>query len=282
MSAPPVELGLGLLAELSVEAGVVLGVAQLLAWRIPRADQRHRLRAVALASIPVLAAIELGVDAPRLEGPGWVLGVWLAGVLAVLTPRLVSLAQLAVASSRARPGPEGSLVSDRVQVPLTWGVLRPLILLPEAAAGWSRSELDFALAHERAHIRRGDWAVQTLTELLCALMWFHPSVWWTRKELLLEAELAADRQVLDGGAQPTRYARHLLERFEGARAPLAATPGGRPSQLGARVRATLAPAGRPRTSALLFVLFPVLLGLSWLSPLPEAPPPTCEPTLEFR
>ena len=278
MSAPPVQVGLGLLAELSLEAGVVLGLAQLLATRLPRAEQRHRLRAAALLSLPALALLEVGVQSPRLEGPAWLLALWGAGVLACLGPLVFSLLRLARLSDRARPGPDGCWISEEIRVPLTWGLLRPLVLLPPSAESWPRAELDFAVAHERAHVRRRDWAVQLACELVCALLWFHPFAWWVRRELLLDAELAADRQVLDGGVQPTRYARHLLERFEGARVPVAATPGGRPSQLGARVRASLAPAGTRRGGLLTLLLLPVLLGLGWLSPLPEAPPPDCNPT----
>lgn len=277
MSAPGVELSLGLLVETSLEAAIWLGVVQAVATRVPRAAQRHRLRAVGLLTLPVLAwATHLG--APRLEGDSTWLMLWAGGVLACLAPLAVSLIRLAVATHRTRPGPDGSRLSSAIRVPLTWGLIRPVVLLPESASAWPASELQLALAHERAHIARRDWAVQLATEGICALLWFHPLVWWVRRDLLLDAELAADQRVLGAGVVPKRYARHLVDRFEGAQAPHAATPAGRPSQLGARIHAALAPAGAPRSSALLLLLVPVLVGLAWAHPLPDAPPPACNPT----
>ncbi|MCP4803921.1 MAG: M56 family metallopeptidase [Proteobacteria bacterium] len=232
-----------------------------------------------MLALPVLAGLSLAGIAPVVEGPSWLLAVWAAGVIACVGPLFVSLLRLTWASSKSVPGPDGARLSDAIQMPLTWGVVRPVVLLPTTASGWPRAEVEMALAHEQAHIARRDWAVQFATELICSMLWFHPFAWWVRRDLLLDAELAADQRVLDRGVAPARYARNLLDRFEGAHPPVAATPGGRPSQLGARIRAALAGSEGPRRGALVLVLLPVLLGLGFFSPLPEAPAPTCNPTL---
>jgi beta-lactamase regulating signal transducer with metallopeptidase domain len=59
---------------------------------------------------------------------------------------------------------------------VTWGVIRPKIVLPADAATWRRARLDVVLAHEIAHITRGDWVVQIVAEVCKAIYWFNSLV----------------------------------------------------------------------------------------------------------
>ena len=286
MSAPLAPEVLGLLAEVSLEGSLVLLLGQALASRLDAPEQRHRVRALSLAALPVLALIELGWGGrPVLGLAEPLLAIWAVGMLVVGARLALSLVALVRATIGARRGPEGLLYSPDVAVPLTWGALRPVALMPLSSLAWTRQERQLAALHERAHILRGDWLVQVGTQLVAVVFWFHPLLWWTRRGLLLDAELAADRRVLEDGAVPTAYARHLLERCAELRSGVAATASSGPSQLGVRVRALLEPgvaSARSGPALGLTALFALglLLAAGKLSPLPDPPPPDCRPDLE--
>ena len=66
------------------------------------------------------------------------------------------------------------LVSDELSSPVSWGVMRPVILLDEHAAADSR-QAEAIIAHELAHVARFDWAKLILGRAATALFWFNPS-----------------------------------------------------------------------------------------------------------
>ena len=102
-------------------------------------------------------------------------------------------------------------LSDRVTIPMMWGFLRPVILLPIGADDWQTERLRAVLCHELAHIKRWDWGLQMIAQVVCAAYWFNPFVWFAARWLRIEAEQACDDQVLNAGYQPTDYAQHLLD-----------------------------------------------------------------------
>src|SRR5262245_20394499 len=70
------------------------------------------------------------------------------------------------------------LFSDQHVSPMTWGVWNPTILLPSAAAQWSEERRRLVLAHELAHVKRGDGALQIFVQIVCSVYWFNPLVWY--------------------------------------------------------------------------------------------------------
>ncbi len=96
-------------------------------------------------------------------------------------------------------------------VPLTWGLLRPTLLLPPTFLEWPQERRRMVVLHELAHIQRADWLLQMLAQITCALYWFHPLVWWTAHRLHAESERACDDTVLLTGVAPLAYAETLLE-----------------------------------------------------------------------
>ena len=82
-------------------------------------------------------------------------------------------------------------VSAEVVGPVTFGFLRPVILLPEAC-------LDNAsiACHELVHVRRHDWLFTVVEECILSLFWFHPAMWWMIAEIQLAREEAVDREVV--------------------------------------------------------------------------------------
>ncbi len=93
---------------------------------------------------------------------------------------------------------------------MTWGFLRPVILLPKDSVFWPKDRLEAVLLHELAHVRRYDSLSQWLTFIVCALYWFHPGVWRSARIVRSKAELAADDAVLASGVKPSVYAAVLL------------------------------------------------------------------------
>lgn len=101
--------------------------------------------------------------------------------------------------------------SPNIHVPVTFGFVRPTILLPESAREWPGDRFRAVLLHEGAHIRRGDWAWLIFAELVRDVYWFNPLVHWAAIRLKLESELAADDAVLQTGLSGPEYASMLVD-----------------------------------------------------------------------
>jgi len=96
-------------------------------------------------------------------------------------------------------------------MPLTWGIFRPVIVLPSDATDWPEDRRRIVLSHELAHIARNDWLLQICAELTRAIYWFHPLVWLAAAQLRQESERACDDAVLLSGIAPSHYASQLLD-----------------------------------------------------------------------
>jgi len=100
---------------------------------------------------------------------------------------------------------------DAIPGPVTFGALRPVVLLPSCADGWNMERRRMVLTHELVHIRRRDWLIQMCGQLVCALYWFNPLAWMAAQRFAIARESACDDDVLRLGARPSDYATHLLE-----------------------------------------------------------------------
>jgi beta-lactamase regulating signal transducer with metallopeptidase domain len=154
-----------------------------------------------------------------------------------------------------------------LHAPVTWGILRPTILLPQEYAFETEERGRAALLHELAHVRRRDWAWLVLAQSLCALYWCVPFVWIAARRLSHETELACDDTVLSAGIAAPDYAAQILEvvrnmQSENSRLPFAAMPMARLPLAEARIRAILdtrrhrRPNSRP--ALLLAAMLPIL------------------------
>lgn len=125
---------------------------------------------------------------------------------------------LAAAATYVRR-PVRLLEDPRTLVPITWGVSRPVILLPGGAGSWNASRRRAVLLHEFAHIARFDCALEYVAWLACAVYWFHPGVWYAARRLRAERERACDDRVVAAGTPAAEYATHLVDVAAGVRAP---------------------------------------------------------------
>ncbi|MGA7242084.1 MAG: M56 family metallopeptidase [Terracidiphilus sp.] len=99
-------------------------------------------------------------------------------------------------------------VSDAVSSPVTIG---SAVVLPREYREWDSEKLRIVLAHERSHIRQGDFYLQLLAGFYAALVWPSPLGWWLKRKLSDLAEAISDRAGLEEAADRTSYAQILLE-----------------------------------------------------------------------
>lgn len=113
--------------------------------------------------------------------------------------------------------PEGCLrMSAECAVPMTWGISKKTVLLPEQAAGWDEGRLRLVLRHELAHIARGDVLVTLLTTVSALLLWFHPLVWVVLRASARAREQACDDVALErSGVSADDFAEELLAAVAG-------------------------------------------------------------------
>jgi beta-lactamase regulating signal transducer with metallopeptidase domain len=105
--------------------------------------------------------------------------------------------------------------SEKVRVPTALGLLRPAIVIPRwLLEKLSAGELNHVVLHELAHLRRGDDWTNLAQQIVKALFFFHPAVWWIEKKIALEREMACDDAVLAETESPREYAECLAHLAE--------------------------------------------------------------------
>ncbi len=162
--------------------------------------------------------------------------VWAVGSICALLPTLTSIMRLRWLywGARVVTDPEWAevvlrankqlnihqLVSLRehseIKTPITWGVFRPVILLPINTDSWSQERRYAVVLHELAHIQRGDVLTQLIARSIGAVFWLHPLVWWAIGQLRDEQEMSCDDRVLTHDVSSTSYAQHLLDIARGS------------------------------------------------------------------
>jgi len=183
--------------------------------------------------------------------------------------RAVECPEWLAAFERARAGaakPLRLMVSDAVPSPLSWGWRNPVILIDPDTLD-EPDEAAAILAHEVAHVERRDWPVLMLTRLAATLFWFNPLVWLLEREVVQQAEEAADREAARC-VEPARYARTLLSwaQANGGMVPAnSIAPAG--SALSRRVKAILDRRIRERPSGSPWTAFAAVLCVAIAAPI---------------
>ncbi len=176
---------------------------------------------------PAAAAEAAG---PSRSAMPWLAVTWATGGLLSLVPLATGLWQLAGLRRRSQVVGDHRwltlldelrrqlavrrsvqlLQGEAALAPLTWGALRPVLLVPCDAGAWPDERRRFVLLHELAHVRRWDWLTQLIAHVACAVYWFNPLVWLASRQMRVERERACDDIVLTSGARASDYARELL------------------------------------------------------------------------
>jgi beta-lactamase regulating signal transducer with metallopeptidase domain len=137
------------------------------------------------------------------------LGLWAVGHCRRLgrlveDPAMLGLVNELRTSMGCRPIIEVREISD-LATPATAGWRRPMILLPDDWRAWDESEHRAVIAHELAHIIRGDYAAGLVARLALVIHFYHPLVRWMAARLTLQQELAADALGAQFSGGRTRY-----------------------------------------------------------------------------
>src|SRR5205085_2975177 len=101
------------------------------------------------------------------------------------------------------------LTSDDLSSPISWGLMRPVILLNNRAVE-AAGEAEAIIAHELAHVARMDWIKLLLARFATALFWFNPFVWMLAREAHQLREETADDTVLAADIPDTDDAQLLV------------------------------------------------------------------------
>jgi biopolymer transport protein ExbD len=128
------------------------------------------------------------------------------------------------------------LASTSATVPFVVGWLRPVVLVPAGLlAGLNAGELEAIFAHELAHIRRHDFLVNLLQNVVETLLFYHPAVWWISAQIRREREHCCDDAAAAACGGVLDYAKALvaLEQLRPATGLMVAASGG---SLLARIR----------------------------------------------
>jgi len=208
-----------------------------------RGDALSKVQATGISVGPTAPLGSLGTDGVAHEAlldlTPWVLGAWVMGAALMVAWLAIGFLRRARLSRRATVLDTGPIIdasaaaaealglrrSIRVLlgesrfVPMTWGVVRPVLYLPAAARGWRAPRLRAVLMHELAHVKRHDSLSRFLAQLACSVFWFHPLAWVSARRMLREQERACDDVVIVAGADPHHYAETLVEIAREFRSP---------------------------------------------------------------
>lgn len=245
-----------------------LGLALCLAWPAavlasilagPHAAQAgDAFFGIGLAGAP---ALEPGNWLAWLQAhTGWIVALWAACVGALCLRTAIGLlwidrtvrtehgdpawqARLSAMAERCGLGRAVRLrIVGRLASPVTAGWWRPVVLVPASlVSGMPAPLLEALLAHELGHIKRHDYLVNLLQNVVEILLFYHPAVWWISRRIRAEREQIADDFATRHLVEPHRLAQALseLERLQFADARLAQAANG--GDLLARIRRLLHP-----------------------------------------
>jgi len=153
--------------------------------------------------------------------------VWLCGALMLLFQLGLELCRLRRIRRDGLPWPERDelmrtlahecgvkrpielLLHEGILAPLTYGIWRPAVMVPNEGCEWGEDNLRRAIVHELEHVKRGDWMIQLAARLTVVFYWFHPLVWMAFRRLRVEAERACDDAVIRN-EEHTEYAEQLI------------------------------------------------------------------------
>lgn len=191
------------------------------------------------STLPLVDALPFAIPAPAVQAlpslnlNAYLLLGWLAGVAALLAtsilmfirvrivarlaapvsdPDLVSAAQELTVQLGIRRVPELRSAPTRMDV-VTFGAFRPMIIIsPTVLDRCSLEELKLVLAHELAHVKRGDVWLSLIPQLATTLLFFHPAAWLAAREFELARESACDEVAVRSlNARSDTYGRLLMK-----------------------------------------------------------------------
>ena len=125
---------------------------------------------------------------------------------------------------RAELAPHAALcLSCELAQPASFGIRRPIILLPERFFSMDPEAQRTVACHELLHVARRDWPWIVVEEVTRAVFWFHPAVWWLVDRIQESREQLVDRLVIARMPSKRAYMTALLAFADSARSVAVAT-----------------------------------------------------------
>lgn len=148
--------------------------------------------------------------------------LWLVGIAVMLTYMAVSYFRIHRTVREATPLQDSIWLCDRIKAPFIFGVFRPRIFLPSSMG---QEDMQYVIAHEKAHLKRHDHWWKPLGFLFLAVYWFHPLMWIAYILLCKDIELACDEKVIkDMGVESKKSYSEALINCSISRKIIAACP----------------------------------------------------------
>ncbi|HEY4086020.1 MAG TPA: M56 family metallopeptidase [Bryobacteraceae bacterium] len=257
--------------------------------RVPLPPNTSSLRATTVQQIstyfsPAVTSAPVHATFPWTKLPA---AIWIAGALLLLMRRVRQWIAIRQTARNARrvdlEFPVPAFVSASALEPGVFGIVRPILLLPEKLCDdLTDEQFQAILTHESRHIRLHDNLTAALHMLVETLFWFHPLVWWIGARLTDERERDCDEAALRGGSRPAEYARSIVSVCQNCtESPLLCASGISGADLKKRIREIMAwrgslPITKPALAmltiaALSAVSLPFVLGILRAQSLPPEP-----------
>jgi TonB family protein len=97
-----------------------------------------------------------------------------------------------------------------VAQPVTFGIWRPVVLLPDTLRALAPEVQRAVVCHELIHVRRRDWISVLAEEMVRAALWFHPAVWWVISRVQQTREEVVDELTVMSTASRRAYIEALM------------------------------------------------------------------------
>jgi TonB family protein len=189
---------------LGVSAGSIGGSAIVMVSERPAAPMIH-WTAILWSILPIVISSGCVV---RL---GWLMIGWVKLKRMRRSARPPQPFALEVTSLIRRIGAGADiLISPRIESAATFGIVQPVVLLPEEFETMDAETQASILAHELIHVRRYDWLFTLGEQLILAMFWYHPAIWWLTRRIELAREQVVDRRVLELAVDRRQYLKSLL------------------------------------------------------------------------
>ena len=119
--------------------------------------------------------------------------IWASGFALMLIYSLVVYIKLRRRTRESIEIEEGVFICDRIDTPFLFGFIKPKIYVPSWLSG---EDLEYVIAHERAHMSRFDHVWKPVGFMLLSLHWFNPALWAAYILLCRDIEFACDEKVI--------------------------------------------------------------------------------------
>jgi len=207
----------------------ILLLCVALPWLQPRQPPGPILKVVSALAMPTMTPVDPVATTVSVTPPGlpWVLiassivvagiGVMLVGIVIGLL-RLRRFRRLGVeAASNPDHDDLQWALGTRAEIryvpdiqPVTCGLRRPVVLLPDTLTSHRPEIQRVVLVHELLHVQRRDWIWMMGEEVLRAVLWFHPGIWWLVSRVRLAREEVVDELTVLATGQRRAYLEALL------------------------------------------------------------------------